>query len=338
MFDLSKIEEIAKGIDEHLRKLESFTGVLRDVKVSLALLKESQEKSYLYELNKIKKDVADLSESLKKYGLPQTSQYEKDLNEIRNLIDSQDWPLAVDPGLICDNEEKAQLRANSILDILVAENLKGKKFLDFGCGEGHTIPAAIEREAELAFGFDVSINKFKFDKQYVTDSFEIVRSHAPYDIILMHDVLDHIVVVDPIEALKNAASILSSEGRIYLRNHPWSARHGGHLYLQKNLAFLHLVLDETELMRCFGLEVEHNIKIVKPIETYRDWIVKAGLEAKSELPIKTKVEDFFTRPSLIHNKLTEKINKNEAIQNELEIDFVEYVLELPKENANKIIF
>lgn len=338
MYDLEKIEEIAKGIDEHLRKLQSFSSLLQDVKNSLVILKEAQEKSYLYELNKIKTDVADLSKNLQHYGLPQTSNYEKSLNEIRNSLESNDWPLAVEPHLICDSPEKVKIRSNTILDIFVAENFKNKRFLDFGCGEGNTIEAAYTREAKLAFGFDVDESKYKFNKQFFSNDFNVVRQHAPFDIVLLHDVLDHIVLFDPIEALQKVASILSDEGRIYVRNHPWSSRHGGHLYTKKNLGFLHLILDEVELMRLTGLETEHNIKVLNPLETYRYWIKEANLEIKSEIVIRSEVEDFFLRPSIIRERLNKNWENPQLIQNQMEIDFVEFVLECPRQNLNKQIF
>lgn len=334
---MKKIEEIATGIDDHLRKLESFTGILREVKIALDMLRENQEKIYLHELNKVKKDINSLTESLQKFGLPKTSEYEKELAEIREFIEGEEHPLAVEADLICDTDEKTAIRAGVILDLFVAENLKGKKFLDYGCGFGHTILAAEEREAALSIGYDIDMNNFQSDKKGVTYHFDVVKSNAPYDIILIHDVLDHIVVIDPIEALKQAASVLSPEGRIYLRTHPWSSRHGNHLYKSKNKAFLHLLLDEVELMRCFGIESEHNIKITNPIDTYRDWIKKANLNITSELITKTNVESCFTKPSVIREKIAKTLGQSENIENILEIDFVEYILELPK-NTNAPIF
>jgi 2-polyprenyl-3-methyl-5-hydroxy-6-metoxy-1,4-benzoquinol methylase len=323
MMDIQKIQEISIGIDEHLRKLESFIGVLREVKNSLDVMRESHSKSYLYELSKMKKDVADLSEQLKKHGLPQSSEYEKSLSEIRAIANSNEWPLAVNPEYICRSEEKAQDRANNILDIVVGEHLRGKKFLDFGCGKGHTIKSALIREASVAMGYDLNISQTNAN---FTNDFKVVRESAPYDVILIHDVLDHIMQIDPIEALKQVGSVLANGGRVYVKNHPWSSRHGGHLYMNTNLAFLHLILDDIELTRIYGIPSDHNIKVVTPLETYRYWFEQAGFVIKSELPTKTTVEPFFTTPSVINERLRKHWN-TDVIQNYMEIDFVEYIVE-----------
>jgi SAM-dependent methyltransferase len=338
MIDPNRIDDITKGIDEHLRKLESFSAILLDVKFSLLLVRDTQEKTLAYELSKIKRDLAELSNNLKKYGLPTSSNYEKSLEEVKEFLKNENWPQAVDPVLICDNEEKAAHRANGILDILVGESIKDKKILDFGCGEGHTIPAAKVREAALAVGYDIDTDKYKFDRADFTNNFKEVEKKGPFDIILLHDVLDHAMEIDPIHILQQAKSVLSNDGRIYLRNHPWCSRHGGHLYLKNNLAFLHLILDEFELVRCEGLQIEHNIKITTPIETYKHWIDQVGLSIKNELVIKSEVENFFLDSSAIRERLNQHWNNPDIIQNFMEIDFVEYVLEKPKDISHQPIY
>jgi hypothetical protein len=161
----------------------------------------------------------------------------------------------------------------------------------------------------------------------------MVQKNAPYDIILIHDVLDHIEEISPVQALNMAASVLSAEGRIYLRTHPWCSRHGSHLYMKKNTAFLHLLMDEIELMRCYGLEIEHNIKVFNPIETYNNWIKEANLEIKSEFVIRNAVENVFTKPSIIKERLNKHWNQPETIENQMEINFIEYILESPQKNT-----
>jgi hypothetical protein len=87
------------------------------------------------------------------------------------------------------------------------------------------------------------------------------------------------------------------------------------------------VLDEIELTRVYGVQSDHNIKVVTPLETYRYWFEQAGFVIKSELPTKTTVEPFFTMPSVINERL-KKHWSTDVIQNYMEIDFVEYIVEL----------
>jgi len=336
MFDAKKIEEIISGIDQHLRKLEYFISDLREIKHYLMYLQKTQEKAIAYDFHRIKNDVKEISNNLKKYGLPQTSEYEKSLIEIKNIVEKGNWPVAVDPNDICDSEEKIQKRADSILDLLVAERMKDKRFLDFGCGKGHTIPAAKIREAKSVLGYDI-IDEYQFDKNDFTTNFEIVKRKAPYDIILLHDVLDHSENLSPTEILLQASSILAGGGRIYLRTHPWSSRHGGHTYLDKNLSFLHLIFDEVEMLRCFGIESQHNVKVTKPEETYNFWIEEANLSIKNKIIVRSDVEDFFKHPSIVNEKLKNIWGENDFYKY-LEIDFIEYVLESKTESSNVAIF
>jgi SAM-dependent methyltransferase len=338
MLDMKRIDGIAYEIDAHLRKLESFMGVLKEVKESINALRESQEKQLLFENAKIRRDMAELSNNLKKYGLPQASEYEKSLEEIRKLLETEEWPYAVEPHLLCVTNEDKQKRADSIMDLLIGERMKNKRFLDFGCGEGHTIPAALTRECSLAIGYDVDASKYQFDQNHFAENFDLVKCNAPFDIILMHDVLDHISLVDPIEALRQASGLLSGEGRIYIRNHPWSSRHGSHLYTNKNKAFIHLILDDIELMRCLGLQSEPNIKVVNPLETYRHWFKESGLFVKNEFVSKTSVEDFFVNYQSILDRLCRVWQNVDVLQSYMEIDFVDYVLEMPSDSANKQIY
>lgn len=329
MLDLDKIHELSLGIDEHLRKLTGFTDLLKEIKVSLNEIKNSQEKNYMQELVKLREDYEEINNQLKLRGLPESSRYEQQFESIRKEVSKEEWPLAVDPDCICEDEEKKSIRASAILDMYVAEYLKDKKFLDFGCGEGHVAHEANKRETALSIGYDVN-KQWSFDddpdKMFFTTDFEFVKNNGPYDVILLFDVLDH-CTEDPIDLLNKIKPLLKNEGRLYVKCHPWCSRHGSHLYRQLNKAFLHLIMDEVELTRFAGVNSEHCIKINKPLETYRYWFESTGYEIKSELPQITKVEDFFKQVNSTGNKIKDHWEEGEIPENHMQIDFVDYVLE-----------
>ena len=337
MLDWTRLEHISNEIDKHLRNNAKFTDMLRDAKYSLDEARHAREEQFLWELRLLKSEVSEIKTQLKKYGLPDADQYEKRLQSLKEACHSKQWPQAVDPETICsENDEKALERATCIIHLVINESLEKKKFLDIGCGQGHVVTKARELGSE-AFGYDLHSENFRFQAPWFTSSFEEVYKNAPYDVILLHDVLDHLEEVDPIALMHRVKEILSNEGRVYIRNHPWSSRHGGHLYEQINKAFAHLVFDEIELTRMGGHQCKYNIKVVRPIETYRHWFKSSGFEIKSETPIKTPVEPFFLEPSYVHENLSEIWKTKSEMEENMEIDFVEYTLELPKESNHQII-
>lgn len=324
MLTPEKLNELIIGVDRRLRSLDEIISPLRQIRTELEKLRIYQDKSMQFEIQKLQQHVALLTDEVKKGKTGETNSYEHELQEIRSLLDQNVWPNAVDPERICDSDEKAVERAGSILDFLVAENLRKKCFLDFGCGKGHTLNEARKREARVVVGYDP---KNESADPYVFNDFEAVKKNGPYDVILFHDVLDHAVGVDPVFLLFQAKSVLQPKGKIYIRNHPWSSRHGGHLYATKNKAFLHLVFDEIELTRIGGLVCEPNIKVTTPLETYRFWFSQAGLKILHEMPIRESVEDIFSMPSLVHQRIKKHWQDPLKMSQDLEISFVEYILE-----------
>lgn len=333
MLTAQQINDIAHGIDEHLRKLESMTGILREVKASIDELRHSQERTYMFEMHKLQQTVADLTDQLRRQGISQSTDYEKELKDVRSLLEEDRWPNAVDPECIVTTDNQKRERATGILQMLVAERLSGKRVLDFGCGDGEVVEAA-KSEGSYALGYDVDLSKCNYP-QSCTDNFDVVRKQGPWDIIILHDVLDHAVIVDPIEILRQAKSVLAPKGKMYVLCHPWSSRHGGHVYTQKNKAFLHLVMDEIELTRVGPYQCEPNVKITTPLETYRYWFDQARLEIISEIPIRTKVEDFFLHPSSVNERLKKLWPDPSVMANFMEISFVEYTLQ-PMESHEQI--
>lgn len=321
--DIKRIDELATGLEWYLKQLSGLISGLHEAKYELKQLREAYDRSQNYEFQQLRQQVSALTEALKNQGVVLPSQYELDFTQIKVLLEGG-WPQAVFDDRICSSEAKQIERANGIINLFVSEYLKDKRFLDFGCGEGHCVAAAQKNEAAFVIGYDIKPQWKVYDN--LTDDWALVEANAPYDIILAHDVLDHIEHYDPIEALKKMKSVLSPDGHIYVRNHPWSSRHGGHVYLRKNLAFLHLVLDDVELMRIGGLESSYNIKVRTPLETYPYWFEQAGLTIDSELSLKTPVEDFFKNSACLYNRIIKQWDEGQDPFIHMQIDFVDYVL------------
>jgi 2-polyprenyl-3-methyl-5-hydroxy-6-metoxy-1,4-benzoquinol methylase len=231
-------------------------------------------------------------------------------DDLKNLLNSKEWPQAVFQDQIADenSEKDKEERAEGIADILLP-NLNDKKFLDFGCGEGH-VAKHVANDSSLSVGYDIEKSiksqlawEEKKEKLLLTTDFEKARSEGPYDIILIYDVLDHAKEESMSEILERAKSVLSEDGIIYLRCHPWCGRHGGHAYRKINKAFVHLVLTEDELKE-MGLDLEPNQKVFFPLDTYSKAIEKAGLVNSQERDIDfLDVEPFFSENPIVKNRI-----------------------------------
>jgi 2-polyprenyl-3-methyl-5-hydroxy-6-metoxy-1,4-benzoquinol methylase len=270
------------------------------------------------EIRQIKNEVKDilkrlelLEQSLESEPLDSTEKSlinQDDFKILKSLLDSEDWPEAVPEFQITDesNESDKDERAETIADLFVALS-PGKKFLDFGCGEGHV--AKHISKSNFAVGYDISPPKIKnspwdvkYDSLVLTSEFDAVKSNGPYDEILIYDVLDH--AEDPVDVLKMAKSVLSENGLIRVRCHPWCSRHGGHLYRQINKAFVHLVFNELELSE-MGIVCDNTIKkkVIYPIATYEKYIAQANLSKISIEADNQKPESFFSETPIVAERI-----------------------------------
>lgn len=298
-----------KTIKEYLRALEHMTSFMRSL----------------------------LEEELKTPPMPLNDRERlSEITTLRLLAKSDKWPLAVPEDLICGEDEDQKLaRAAGIVNDFIRTDLSNKKLLDFGCGEGH-VPyvAANLVGVQLAMGYDpIDQNWSHFDNtvglQFSTD-FEEIKKNGPYDVVIVNDVIDH---ADENILLK-AKEVKTPNGRIYLRCHPWTSRHGTHLYKELNRAYLHLVFNTDELFG-MGLKETHTKKIIHPLRTYRKMIEEAGLSITEEETITHPVELFFTHePAVLRRiKANWEASDNKALaagkefpREILEIQFVDFIL------------
>lgn len=241
---------------------------------------------------------------------PQDFQHAADWPEVRSLLMSDEWPEAVFSAQITDenSERDKEERAEGIADIILPP-IEGKRFLDFGCGEGH-VAKYVSKEANVSVGYDIvrsAKSQLAWEEQngslLLTTDPGRVAERGPYDFILMYDVLDHVVGDSAAALLSKAAGLLSDAGRIYLRCHPWCGRHGGHLYRKLNKAFAHLILSDDEL-RSVGVEQEHGLRVIRPLQIYSEAIKAAGLFYESEPEIDSQeVESFFKDVPVVRDRI-----------------------------------
>jgi 2-polyprenyl-3-methyl-5-hydroxy-6-metoxy-1,4-benzoquinol methylase len=257
-------------------------------------------------ISEIKLKIDEIYNELSNKETHENSEFES----LKNKLNSEEWPEAVLQFQIVDenSEEEKMDRSEGIVDLLIEEDLQNKKILDFGCGEGHTVKYIATQGVASSIGYDIiKSEKSKLiweneeENYLLTTNLEKVKEKAPYDIILIYDVLDH--CDSPVSALRQAKSLLSDNGMIYLRCHPWCGKHGGHLYRKMNKAFVHVVFSDEELEQ-MGLKLEEEtIKVKLPIKTYKDYIKESELKIKSEDIEYQDVEEFFEKDTMISNRL-----------------------------------
>ena len=118
------------------------------------------------------------------------------------------------------NDDECYERADYILNDVVKFDLKGKKFLDFGCGAGHVADLA-SKVAASAYGFDISRHKneiWNSNSINITSNWSNILSNGPYDLILAYDVFDH--SKSPMNDLIRLFSVLKPGGKAFFRLHP----------------------------------------------------------------------------------------------------------------------
>jgi 2-polyprenyl-3-methyl-5-hydroxy-6-metoxy-1,4-benzoquinol methylase len=213
------------------------------------------------------------------------------------------WPNALPSALICDqnSEEEKLNRANGLIQEFFLHSYNS--VLDYGCGEGH-LAHVLSKHHNKVLGFDIAScdNLFWQNSNLLTKDFNLIIQNAPYKLIIMYDLLDHVVDESPVEVLTKARSLLDHDGEIFIRFHPWCSRHGGHTCHQMNKAFLHFILTSEELSE-LGISVPANLKIIHPLKTYKNWITRAGLNIKNEQTQRQPVESFFIENPAVKSRI-----------------------------------
>ena len=215
---------------------------------------------------------------------------------IQRMLQGTDWPLALEPELICITDEDKLKRDRAILSTFL--DRPTGSLLDYTLDGDHFAKEAIKTGLSA------------------TATSDLKSMSGTFDIILMYDVLDHIE--NPVEQLQQAKLLLSPNGVIVIRNHPWCSRHGAHLH-SVNKAFAHLLLNESDF------QTSTKQKIFYPRSTYHRWFNQSDLEIAKERTIKQEVEPFFkTEP--LSSKLCQIYNTDQFPAYQLSQVYCDYTL------------
>src|SRR4051812_30389746 len=95
-----------------------------------------------------------------------------DFDSLKKALLSNKWPAAVPAALICDPEIESNKveRGQGVMQMLIEEDKRNLRFLDYGCGEGHCAAAAADSGAAVSVGFDIKDHEKWKDLQTSTRS------------------------------------------------------------------------------------------------------------------------------------------------------------------------
>lgn len=260
-----------------------------------------------------------------------------ELESLKNLINSPNWPQAIDPDLLCNdnNHTEKMERAEGIRDIFINYKMQNMKVLDFGCAEGHLTKAICDKNSSFVVGFDCYLNnqvELEKDKGLYTHDWNIVKQNGPYDVVVLYDVIDHLENMTVEECFDKIYDVLNDDGLVFLRIHPFISRHGGHAYNKINKAYIHLFLTENELKYFYpNIKNYPTIKTIYPVIHIRKILQKTKFVEKTFTMIDHPIEDFFKNP-----EISSRIKNNMGLQTfpipQANIQFVDIVLQKPKIN------
>ncbi|MGM9787269.1 MAG: class I SAM-dependent methyltransferase [Candidatus Cryptobacteroides sp.] len=129
--------------------------------------------------------------------------------------------------------------------------------LEIGCGEGGNLVTFAE-EGYQVFGIDISAGKIDNARRFFADSglagtficcdflkMDIATQSVKYDLIVMHDVIEHIEPEHKIKFLNKAKKLLKNDGVMMIAFPAWSMPFGGHQQICRHplcrLPFIHLL-------------------------------------------------------------------------------------------------
>jgi len=148
-------------------------------------------------------------------------------------------------------------------EIIKKYDIKGKQFLDVGCGIGNMILVAAQQGAKKAIGIDIDLNEFgetHFNTIAQENSIDLQNTEliegslgesirfedGEFDLITMQDVFEHLA--QPTHILREVNRVLKHDGLLYISFTPLYYSPFGHhifedLFPRETMAWVHLYKD-----------------------------------------------------------------------------------------------
>lgn len=248
--------------------------------------------------------------------------------ELKEMVFSDNWPKAVPEYMLTDERDYQEClsRGCDILQFLIKEEVKGKRFLHYDLRDGSVVQVARDMKSD-AFGYCDSFDVI-WNNEFVLNDYDELVKQSPFDVIFLWDVLDHVVEEKSNEIIKSCYNLLSRGGTIYCRLHPWCGRHGADVYRQLNKSFIHLLFSEREF-ESLEIAIPFNKKVLQPDVIYRKWFEEYFDITKEEID-RWPIEPFFENGLLFHRFLRnfdlDRKNKASLPLKYLEQDFVDLTM------------
>ncbi len=243
-----------------------------------------------------------------------------ELTDLRILARTKDWTEAID-------ESKSAVELLRLFIETISMPIKNKIVLEFGSCESE-LAALLKNEyfAKKVVSFDLNLCKYRqntindTDVIY-TDNFRLVQQAAPYDMIVINDILDH--TDKPTYWLKQLKPLLLEKSRVFIRFHPYTSKNGTHLGEQINKAFLHLAFNDDELAT-FGVANRYTRKITDLDATYDRLIEESDFKIVNKKFVKTPVDAIFLTDKRISNRIKKELMTEKGMSEILEVEYIDY--------------
>ena len=137
------------------------------------------------------------------------------------------------------------------------ESIKGKRVLDYGCGDGFQSVALAKAGAAKVLGVEIEANRRAHGQSLASRedvsnvSFD-ENITGEFDIVISLNAMEHFI--QPAENLLDMKNALAPGGRIYLSFGPlWMAPYGHHMHFFTRAPWINLVFPEKTVFRIRSL-------------------------------------------------------------------------------------